>query len=54
MIGYESLGQIIQKRQTLLTDGVPVVRVASWLTETEDLRASQWGVLSEQSQVLQS
>ncbi len=30
MIGYESLGQISQQRQTLLTDGVPVMRMATW------------------------
>lgn len=30
MISYESLGEISQERQTLLTDGVPVMRVTTW------------------------
>lgn len=30
MIGYKSLGQISQQRQTLLTDGVPVMSMATW------------------------
>lgn len=30
MIGYESLGEISQHRETLLTDGIPVMRMATW------------------------
>lgn len=30
MVGHKSLSQISQQRQTLSTDGVPVVRMATW------------------------
>lgn len=33
MVGHKSLSQISQQRQTLSTDGVPVVRMATWERE---------------------